>query len=125
MAIDDRAAARIRANRERMRQGRTTAVALVFQQVGGTHTAVRAAIVLKQQALTLPQTDDRSGLAVSEYLAEFDLTIDPRTVAYVALTADGATDDASLAAAPHLEVLSSHQAGLVPNRYQVTLRSMQ
>jgi hypothetical protein len=125
MALNDRKIAHIRANRTRIRQGRLTPVALVSRQLDGTLSALRAEIVLKQEPLTEPTTEDQSGLAVAEYRAEFPLELDPRLLAYVALTPDGATDDASLAAATLLEVLHARPAGIVANRWQVALRRLQ
>jgi hypothetical protein len=121
MPLAARKIARIVANRATMRQGRTTAVALVYRTAYGGQTALRADIILKGQGSSQPPVLDQAGMVVNEWLAEFDLSIDPATVAYVALTG-GATDDASLAAAVCLEVLSWRLSGLVPNRYQVALR---
>lgn len=126
MPLDARKAARIVSNRARIRQGRTTAVAVVFRTAAGGQRAITAQIVLKQQGSSLPATLDQAGMVVNEYLAEFDLSVDPSTVAYVALTAGGAADDASLAAATTLlEVLNYRLSGLVPDRWQLTLRRLQ
>jgi hypothetical protein len=122
MPLDARKVARIVANRAILRQGRTTAVALVYRTAYGGQTAVTAQIILKAQGSSQPAVLDQAGMVVNEWLAEFDVSIDPSTVAYVALTPNGATDDASLAAAVCLEVLSYRLSGLVPNRYQVSLR---
>lgn len=121
MPLDARKIARIVANRVLIRQGRTTPVALVYRTAYGGQTAVAANIILKAQGSSQPPALDNTGMVVNEYLAEFDLSMDPSTVVYVALTG-GATDDASLAAAPLLEVLNWRLSGLVPDRYQVSLR---
>jgi hypothetical protein len=121
MPLDARKIARIVANRAILRQGRTTAVALVYRTAYGGQTAMTAQIILKAQGSSQPAMLDQAGMVVNEWLAEFDMSIDPSTIAYVALTG-GATDDASLAAAVCVEVLSWRLSGLVPNRYQVSLR---
>ena len=124
MALTPQKIAHIIANRALFRTGRTTAVAIVYRTAYGGHTAVRANIILKQQGSSVPTALDTAGMVVNEYLAEFDLIIDPSAVAYVALTPGGAVDDASIAAATLLEVLSYRLSGLVQDRYQVSLRRL-
>ena len=59
----------------------------------------------------------------NEYLAELPLAVDPKPVAFFALSG-GALDDAAIAAAIQLEIIEYRLAGLVPNRWQLTLRRL-
>ena len=123
MPLDARKAARVVAVRAAMRAGRTTQAAAVYRTAYGGQTARAVALVLKEQDRSDAATLDQEGLPVAEYLAELPLEVDPRPIAYLAFTG-GATDDASIAAARHLEIVRYHQGGLVPNRWQVALRRL-
>jgi hypothetical protein len=123
MPLDVRKAARIVANRATIRAGRTMPVAAVYRTAYGGQTAMVVSVILKQQATINPAVEDQTSKAVDEYLAEWPIEVDPRPVAYLALTG-GATDDASIAAAPLLEIVAYRQSGLVVDRWQLTLRRL-
>lgn len=123
MPLDVRKAARIVANRATIRAGRTIQVAAVYRTAYGGQTAMAVSVILKQQATINPAVEDQTSKAVDEYLAEWPIEVDPRPVAYLALTG-GATDDASIAAAPLLEIVAYRQSGLVVDRWQLTLRRL-
>jgi hypothetical protein len=123
MALDTRKAQRVQANRAVIRAGRTIAAAAVYRTAYGGQTAVQISLILKQQGTSNPAVEDQTSTFTNEYLAELDLAIDPRPIAYIALTG-GAVDDASIAAAIQLEILEYRQSGLIPNRWQLTLRRL-
>ena len=122
--LDSRKIARIVANRLTIRGGRTIQVAAVYRTAYGGNTAVTISIILKQQGTAQPAVLDQTSVVANEYLAELDLAIDPRPIAYIALTPNGATDDASIAAAVLLEILEYRQSGLIANRWQLSLRRL-
>ena len=121
--LDARKVQRIVANRAAIRAGRTIAATAVYRTAYGGQTAQPIALILKDQGTSDPAVEDQTGTFTNEYLAELDLQIDPHPIAYIALTG-GATDDASIAAAVHLEILESRQSGLIANRWQLTLRRL-
>lgn len=124
MPLNARKAARVVANRVLIRAGRTTSVAAVYCTAYGGRTARAVEVVLKQQATSAPQVVDVEGGATApEYLAEWPIEIDPRPVAFVALTG-GALDDAAIDAAIQLEIVTYRQAGLAPDRWYVALRRL-
>jgi hypothetical protein len=123
MPLDARKAARVVANRARVRAGRAIAVAAVYRTPYGGRTAQAVTVVLKQQATSAPEVMDQEGRAVAEYLAEWPIEIDPRPVAFLALTG-GLLDDGAIAAAIQLEVVTSRQSGLVPDRWHLALRRL-
>jgi|GEM_PF-2573975 hypothetical protein len=123
MTLDAAKQAHVVANRDRIRTGRTTEVAAVYRTAYGGQQAVVVPIILKQQGTSNPAVEDQTGAFANEYLAELPLDFDPRPIAYIALTG-GASDDASIAAAIQLEVIEYRLSGLVPNRWQLTLRRL-
>ena len=102
--------AHMAANRAIMRQGRMVGVAAVYRTAYGGYQAVSLQITLKQVDSADPLVRDQTEKTINEYLAELDIGVDPRPIAYLALTG-GATDDASVAAAWRLEVLSYRRVG--------------
>jgi hypothetical protein len=123
MMLDAVKQARMVANRARIRVGRTVQVAAVYRTAYGGQQAMVVPLVLKQQGTSNPVTEDQTRMFANEYLAELPLEIDPRPIAYFALTG-GAIDDAGIAAAVQLEVIEYRISGLVPNRWQLTLRRL-
>ena len=123
MTLDTRKALRVRTNRAAMRAGRTVQAAAVYRTSYGGIRADAVTLILKGQGSSDPAVADTGGSTAAEYLAELDLAIDPRPIAYLALTG-GATDPASLAAAIVLEIVDYRQAGLVPDRWEITLRRL-
>jgi hypothetical protein len=119
---------RILANRAIMRIGRATPVAAVYRTAYGGETARAVSLILKQQGTNDPATEDTISRQVSEYLAELPLEVNPRSIAYFALTpvtaGVPALDAASIAAAIQLEIVAYRLSGLVPSRWQVTLRRL-
>ncbi len=119
---------RIINNRATMRIGRTVAVAAVYRTAYGGQTAMPVNLILKQQGTNNPVVEDTISHPASEYLAELPLEIDPRPIAYFALTplqnGAPALDAASIAAAIQLEIVAYRQSGLVPDRWQLTLRRL-
>jgi hypothetical protein len=115
--------ARVVANRDKIRAGRTMSVAAVYRTAYGGQQAVAVSLILKQQGTTNPATEDQTSTYTGEYLAELPLTVDPKPIAFFALTG-GALDAASIAAAIQLEVIAYRLSGLVANRWQLTLRRL-
>ncbi len=115
--------AHIAANRVTMRLGRSIGVAAVYRTAYGGFQAVSVQIVLKQVDSADPLVRDQTEKTINEYLAELPVDVDPRPIAYLALT-DGAIDDASVAAAIKLEVLSYRKVGLALDRWLLELRRM-
>jgi hypothetical protein len=128
MTLDPRKQAHIVANRAVQRVGRTTVVAAVYRTAYGGQIAQSLELILKQQGSSEPAVDDQTGKAAAEYIAELPLDVDPRPIAYLALTpvSDGvaALDASSIAAAVQLEIVAYRRSGLVPNRWQITLRRL-
>jgi hypothetical protein len=123
MTLDAGKQARILANRARIRSGRTIAVAAVYRTAYGGQQAVAVSLILKQQGTSNPATEDQTSTFANEYLAELPLEIDPKPIAYFALTG-GALDAAAIASAIQLEVIEYRLSGLVANRWQLTLRRL-
>ena len=72
----------------------------------------------------MPQTEDEVSLFTGEYLAELDISQHPESIAYLARTPNGVTDDASIAAAYKLEIIQYRKSGILFNRWQVSLRRL-
>ncbi|HVA88256.1 MAG TPA: hypothetical protein VNL71_00295 [Chloroflexota bacterium] len=119
---------RILANRAVMQIGRAAPVAVIYRTAYGGVTARAVSLILKQQGTNDPATEDTISRQANEYLAELPLEVDPRPIAYIALTpvtaGSPALDAASLAAAIQLEIVAYRLSGLVPSRWQVTLRRL-
>jgi hypothetical protein len=128
MTLDARKQAHIVANRAIQRAGRTTPVAAVYRTAYGGQIAAVVALILKQQGSSDPRVEDQTGKTAAEYIAELPLDVDPRPIAYFALTpvtnGAAALDADSIAAAIQLEIVAYRQSGLVPNRWQLTLRRL-
>jgi hypothetical protein len=126
--LDARKVAHMAANRAKLKAGRAEPVAAVYRTAYGGTTAVSVTMLLKQQMSHDPAVEDRTGTADVEYIAELDLAVDPRSMAYFALTpvtnGVAATDDASIAAAVKLEILGYAQRGTVEDRWLVQLRRL-
>jgi hypothetical protein len=123
MMLDTTKRARVVANRDKIRAGRTTSVAAVYRTAYGGCQAVAVPLILKQQGTSNPATEDQTSTFNNEYVAELPITIDPKPIAYFALTG-GALDEAGIATAIQLEVIEYRLSGLVPNRWQLTLRRL-
>ena len=115
--------ARVVANRDSIRIGRSISAAAVYRTAYGGQRAALVTLILKQQGTSNPATEDQTSMFANEYLAELPLAIDPKPIAFFALTG-GALDDAAIAAAIQLEIIEYRLAGLVPNRWQLTLRRL-
>jgi hypothetical protein len=102
--------AHIVANRAIMRQGRMVGVAAAYRTAYGGFQYSSVQIVLKQVDSADPLVRDQTEKMINEFLAELDPSLDPRPIVFFALTG-GATDDASVAAAWKLEVLSYRRVG--------------
>jgi hypothetical protein len=128
MALTPAKIRHILANRAIMRAGRTTPVAAVYRTAYGGQTAAALHVILKEQGTNDPTVEDTIARRAVEYVAELPLEVDPRPIAYLALTpvTNGvpALDEASIGAAIQLEIVSYRQSGLVPSRRQVTLRRL-
>jgi hypothetical protein len=123
MTLDAGKQTRIVANRARIRSGRAITVAAVYRTAYGGQQAVAVSLILKQQGTSNPATEDQTSTFANEYLAELPMEIDPKPIAYFALT-DGALDTAAIASAIQLEVIEYRLSGLVANRWQLTLRRL-
>jgi hypothetical protein len=128
MALTPAKIRHILANRTIMRVGRTTPVAAVYRTAYGGQTAAALNVILKEQGTNDPTVEDTIARRAGEYVAELPLEVDPRPIAYLALTpvTNGvpALDEASIGTAIQLEIVSYRQSGLVPSRRQVTLRRL-
>ncbi len=128
MALTPAKIRHILANRAIMRVGRMTPVAAVYRTAYGGQTAEALNVVLKEQGTNDPTVEDTISRRVAEYVAELPIEADPRAIAYLALTpvtaGVPALDEASIAAAIQLEIVSYRQSGLAPNRRLVTLRRL-
>jgi hypothetical protein len=126
--LDARKAAHMAANRERLKAGRAEPVAAVYRTAYGGTTALSVSVLLKQQMSHDPAVADRTSTADIEYIAELDLAVDPRAIAYFALTpvtnGVAATDDANIQAAIKLEILGYGQRGTIENRWLLQLRRL-
>jgi gamma-glutamyltranspeptidase len=123
MTLDAGKQARVVGNRARIRTGRTITVAAVYRTAYGGQQAVAVPLILKQQGTSNPATEDQTSTFANEYLAELSIEVDPRPIAYFALTG-GSLDDAAIAAAIRLEVIEFRLSGLIANRWQLTLRRL-
>ena len=121
--LDARKVARIARLRAIVRQGRTVQAAAVYRTAYGGLRAEAVGLVLKERGEPDPAVIDEEGIQTIQFVAELDIAIDPRPIAYIALTG-GAVDDASLAAAERLEVLRYARVGIVQDRWLLTLRRM-
>ncbi|MGH2387881.1 MAG: hypothetical protein ACRDIE_06710 [Chloroflexota bacterium] len=128
MALTPAKIRHILANRAIMRVGRTTPVAAVYRTAYGGQTAAALNVLLKEQTVDDPTVEDAAARRTVEYVAELPLEVDPRPIAYLALTpvVNGvpALDEASIGAAIQLEIVSYRQSGLVPSRLLVILRRL-
>ena len=122
--LDARKLARILANRDRVRQGRTTTVTLVYNKPEGTIYQA-ANVVWQYQHYADPSAQQPSAEGTSSAIhvrAECPITLDPTQISYIA---DTPTATAAGVVAAHLyEIISYRKAGIVANRWSVHLRRM-
>src|SRR5690348_14826939 len=117
--VDARKLARMAANRDRVRQGRTRTVTLVYRRPEGT-AYVASEVVWRAQPYEEPAVAERAGEPAVAVRAEFPPALDPRPVSLVADTPTATAD--GVAGAPRYEVLSYRPAGIATNRWVVELR---
>jgi hypothetical protein len=120
--LDARKRARILANRDRVRQGRTTTVTLVYNKPEGTIYQA-ANVVWQYQHYADPIAQEPSAEATPSAIhvrAEFPITLDPTQISYIADTPTATA--AGVVAAHRYEIVSYRQAGIVANRWSVHLR---
>ena len=123
--LDTRKLGRILANRERLRQGRTTTVTLVYNKPEGTiYQAADVVWQYQHYADPMAQPPAAAGMPSAIHVrGEFPITCDVTQISYVA---DTPTATAAGAAAAHTyEIVSYRKAGIVPNRWTCHLRRMQ
>src|SRR5438067_13331525 len=110
--LDTRKLGRILANRERLRQGRTTTVTLVYNKPEGTIYQV-ADVVWQYQHYADPiaQQPSQEGTPSAIHVrAEFPITCDVAQISYVADTPTATA--AGVAAAHTYEIVSYRKAGI-------------
>jgi hypothetical protein len=115
--------AHIVVNRVAMRQGRLITVAAVYRTAYGGRQPQALGLLLRQVDSADVLVRDQTEKMINEYLAELPVEVDPRPIAYLALTG-GALDDASVAAAIKLEIISYRQVGIALDRWLLELRRM-
>jgi hypothetical protein len=116
--LDARKLARILTNRDRVRQGRTTTVTLVYNKPEGTIYQA-ADVVWQYQHYAEPIAQPPADGAV-HVRAELPITLDVAGLSYVADTPTASA--AGVAAAHTYEIISYRKAGIVANRWSVHLR---
>ena len=122
--LDARKLARILANRERVRQGRTTTVTLVYNKPEGTiYQAADVVWQYQHYADPIAQQPSAEGTPSAIHVrAEFPITCDVTQVSYVAETP--AASAAGVAVAHTYEIVSYRKAGIVPNRWACHLKRL-
>ena len=122
--LDARKLGRILANRERIRQGRTTTVTLVYNKPEGTlYQAADVVWQYQHYADPIAQQPSAEGPPGAIHVrAEFPITCDVTRISYVADTPTATA--AGVAAAHTYEIVSYRKAGIVSNRWSVHLRRM-
>jgi hypothetical protein len=122
--LDARKLARILANRERVRQGRTATVILVYNKPEGTiYQAANVAWQYQHYADPVAQQLSAEGTPNAIHVrAELPITLDPTQISYIADTPT--TTAAGVAAAHSYEIVSYRKAGIVANRWIVHLRRL-
>ena len=122
--LDARKLARILANRDRVRQGRTTTITLVYNKPEGTiYQAANVVWQYQHYADPIAQRPFAEGMPNAIHVrAECPITLDPGQISYIA---DTPTATAAAVAAAHVyEIVSYRKAGIVANRWSVHLRRM-
>ena len=122
--LDARKRARILANRDRVRQGRTTTVTLVYNKPEGTiYQAANVVWQYQHYADPIAQEPSAEGTPSATHVrAELPITLDPTQISYIADTPTATA--ASVAAAQRYEIVSYRKAGIVANRWSIHLRRM-
>ena len=122
--LDARKLARILANRDRVRQGRTTTVTLVYNKPEGTiYQAANVVWQYQHYADPIAQEPSAEGTPSAIHVrAELPITLDPTQISYIADTPTATA--ASVAAAQRYEIVSYRKAGIVANRWSIHLRRM-
>ena len=122
--LDARKLARILANRDRVRQGRTTTVTLVYNKPEGTiYQAANVVWQYQHYADPIAQQLSAEGMPSAIHVrAECPITLDPAQISYIADTPTATA--AGVAAAHRYEIISYRKAGIVANRWSVRLRRM-
>jgi hypothetical protein len=122
--LDARKLARIRANRDRVCQGRTTTVTLVYNKPEGTiYQAANVVWQYQHYADPIAQEPSAEGTPSAIHVrAECPITLDPTQISYIADTPTATA--AGVAAAHRYEIVSYRKAGIVANRWTLHLRRM-
>jgi hypothetical protein len=122
--LDARKLARILANRDRVRQGRTTTVTLVYNKPEGTiYQAANVVWRYQHDADPIAQEPSAAGTPSAIHVrAECSITLDPTQISYIADTPTATA--AGIMAAHSYEIISYRKAGIVANRWSVHLRRM-
>jgi hypothetical protein len=115
--LDARKLARILANRDRVRQGRTTTVTLAYNKPEGTiYQAANVVWQYQHYADPIAQQPSAEGTPSAIHVrAECPITLDPRQISYIADTPTATA--AGVAAAHRYEIVSYRKAGIVANRW--------
>ena len=122
--LDTRKLARILANRDRVRQGRTTTVTLVHNKPEGTiYQAADIVWQYQHYADPIAQEPSTEGTPSAIHVrVELPITLDPTQISYIADTPTATA--AGVAAAHRYEIVSYRKAGIVANRWTVHLRRL-
>ena len=122
--LDARKRARILANRDRVRQGRTTTVTLVYNKPEGTiYQAANVVWQYQHYSDPIAQRPSAEGMPSAIHVrAECPITLDPTQISYLADTPTATA--AGVAAAARYEIVSYRKAGIVANRWTLLLRRL-
>jgi hypothetical protein len=122
--LDARKLARILANRDRVRQGRTTTITLVYNKPEGTiYQAANVVWQYQHYAGPIAQQPSADGRPSAIHVrVECPITLDPTQISYIA---DTPTATAAAVVAAHIyEIVSYRKAGIVANRWTLHLRRL-
>jgi hypothetical protein len=122
--LDARKLARILANRDRVRQGRTTTVTLVYNKPEGTiYQAANVVWQYQHYADPIAQEPSAEGTPSAIHVrAELPITLDPTQISSIADTPTATA--VGVVAAHSYEIVSYRKAGIVANRWTLRLRRL-
>lgn len=118
--LDPRKAARLLANRDRVRAGRTQTVTLVYNRPEGA-AYVAADVIWQYEHYPEPDMQVPQDAPI-HVRAELPITIDATTISYIADTPTATA--AGVAAARTYEIISYRRAGIVNNRWMLHLKRL-
>ncbi len=118
--LDSRKIGRIIANRARVQQGRARNVVAVISAPEQL-TLLPLQVTWTSQMYSEPQSMTQTEAEIHA-IVEMPLSIDARTISYIADTPNATAD--AVAAADKYEIVQYRQAGIIPNRWRAHLRRL-